>query len=279
MNLRSIGFRSITAASALGAVVALTATVAGAQTGLPGGPFASGMVTSISGSTLELQRPNPDDQSQVTDVSVTLTGSTTYQKVQPTAADAISTGSCVRVAGKGSVAKGKITASTVAITGASGSDCTRPRGNGAGPGAANAPGGTTANGSNPPSGSFPRNGNGRRRPGGFALGSVQSVNGNKVVVKAAELSGRRQSGGSQMPSIKTKNVKVTLSSSTTVTQLVGAAQTDLAAGQCVSAAGTGDAEAITAQRVTISQPVNGACTGFGFGGGPMGDQGARGAST
>ena len=67
--------------------------------------------------------------------------------------------------------------------------------------------------------------------------------------------------------MKTKKVTVTLSSSTKVTQLVPASQADLATGQCVSAAGTGDSEAITADRVTISQPENGSCRGFGFGGG------------
>jgi hypothetical protein len=276
MNLRSIGIRTITAAGALGVVVGLTAAVAGAQAAPPGGPFASGMLTSISGSALQLQRTNPDDQSQTTDVSVTLTGSTTYQQVQEISPDAITEGACVRVTGKGSVDKGKITASNVAITATSSTDCGRPRGAngatpGAGPGGAgNAPGGTVTNGSAPPNGSFPRNGNARRRTGGVAFGSVESVKGKEVVVKAAQFSRRRQAGGSQAPSTKTKNVKVTLSSSTKVTQLVAASQTDLATGQCVSAAGTGDAEAITAQRVTISQPDNGRCAGFGFGGGPMG---------
>jgi len=273
MNLRSIGIRTITAASALGVVVGLTATVAGAQAAPPGGPFASGMLTSISGSALQLQRTNPDDQSQTTDVSVTLTGSTTYQQVQETSPNAVTEGACVRVAGKGSVDKGKITASTVAITATSSTDCARPRGgNGAAPGAGpgGAPGGTVTNGSAPPNGSFPRNGNARRRTGGVAFGSVESVKGKEVVVKAAQFSRRPQAGGSQAPSTKTKNVKVTLWSSTKVTQLVAASQTDLATGQCVSAAGTGDAEAITADRVTISQPENGRCAGFGFGGGPMG---------
>jgi hypothetical protein len=275
MNLRSIGIRAITAASALAVVVGLTATVAGAQAAPPGGPFASGMLTSISGSALQLQRTNPDDQSQTTDVSVTLTGSTTYQQVQETSPNAVTEGACVRVAGKGSVDKGKITASTVAITATSSSDCSRPRGNGANgggfAGAGSAPGGTATNGSAPPNGSFPRNGNARRRAGGIAFGSVQSVKGNEVVVKAATFSGRRPSGMSQSPpKVKTKNVKVTLSGSTKVTQLVAASQTDLATGQCVSAAGTGDAEAITAQRVTISPPENGTCARFAFGGGPVG---------
>jgi hypothetical protein len=270
MNLRSIGTRTIAAVGALGAVAGLTAAVAGAQTAPGRGPFASGMLTSISGSALELQPTNPQDQNGATSVSVTLTGSTTYQKVQDASSDAIVQGACVRVAGKGSVAKGKITASTVAITMPSSGTCARPGGgNGAPPGSG--PGTTFAV---PNGGSTPnrptRPGGNSRRTGGFAFGSVQSVNGQNVVVKATAFSRRRQSGGSQTPpKVTTKKVKVALSGSTKVTELVPAAQTDLATGLCVSAAGTGDSQAVTADRVTISQPDNGSCTGlgFGFGGG------------
>jgi hypothetical protein len=271
MNLRSIGTRAIAAVGALGAVAGLTAAVAGAQTAPGRGPFASGMLTSISGSALELQRTNPQDQSGTTNVSVTLTGATTYQMVQQTASGTIAAGACVRVAGKGSVDKGKITASTVAITMPTSGTCTRPgAGNGAGPGSGLGGGGSVPNGGSIPSGSNPRRGN-ARRGAGIAFGSVQSVKGNNIVVKAARFTRGRQSAGSQTPpKPATKNVKVTLSSSTKVTQLVSAAQTDLTTGQCVSAAGTGDSEAITAQRVTISQPQNGSCTGFGLGGGPAG---------
>jgi hypothetical protein len=271
MNLRSIGTRAIAAVGALGAVVGVTAAIAGAQTAPGRGPFASGMLTSISGSALELQRTNPQDQSGTTNVSVTLTGTTTYQMVQQAASGTIASGACVRVSGKGSVDKGKITASTVAITMPTSGTCTRPgAGNGAGPGSGLGGGGSVPNGGSIPSGSNPRRGN-ARRGAGIAFGSVQSVKGNNIVVKAARFTRGRQSSGSQTPpKATTKNVKVTLSSSTKVTQLVSAAQTDLATGQCVSAAGTGDSEAITAQRVTISQPQNGSCTGFGLGGGPAG---------
>jgi hypothetical protein len=175
------------------------------------------------------------------------------------------------VSGKGSVDKGKITASTVAITMPASGTCTRPgAGNGAGPGSGPGGGGSVPNGGSISSGSNPRRGN-ARRGAGIAFGSVHSVKGNNIVVKAARFTRGRQSAGSQTPpKATTKNVKVTLSSSTKVTQLVSAAQTDLTTGQCVSAAGTGDSEAITAQRVTISQPENGSCTGFGLGGGPAG---------
>jgi hypothetical protein len=280
MNLRSIGTRTVAAVGALGAVAGLTAAVAGAQTAPGRGPFASGMLTSVSGSTLQLQRTNPQDQSQTTDVSVTLTGSTGYQKVQQAASDAIAAGACVRVAGKGSVDKGKITASTVNITSSSSGTCTRPGGgNGTPPGAqagGTGNGGSIPNGSNPPNGSFPRNGRNRPRASGVAFGSVQSVKGNDVVMKATVFQRRSRGGGSQTsaPKSKTKKVTVTLSSSTAVTQVVAASQADLATGECVSAAGTGDPEAITADRVTISQPENGSCRGFGFGGGGGGGPGA-----
>jgi len=267
--------RTIAVVGALGAVVGLGAAAAGAQTTPGRGPFASGTLTSVSGSSLELQSTNPQDQSQTTNVSVTVSGSTTYEKTQEAGSDAIAAGACVRVAGKGSVDKGKITASTVNITATSSNDCARPGGaNGAGPGGTGRfpGGGSIPNGSNAPNGSTPRNGNTRPRTGGMAFGSVQSVKGNAVVVKASTIQRRSGSGGSQAspPKVKTKKVTVTLSSSTKVTQLVPASQADLATGQCVSAAGTGDSEAITAERVTISQPENGSCTGFGLGGGPAG---------
>jgi hypothetical protein len=179
--------------------------------------------------------------------------------VQQTASGTIATGACVRVSGKGRVDKGKITASTVAITMPTSGTCTRPgAGNGAGPGSGPGGGGSVPDGGSIPSGSNPRRGN-ARRSAGIAFGSVQSVKGNNIVV--ARFTRGRQSAGSQTPpKATTKNVKVTLSSSTKVTQLVSAAQTDLTTGQCVSAAGTGDSEAITAQRVTISQPQNGSCS-------------------
>lgn len=270
MNMRLLGTRIVAAVGALGAVAGVTAAVAGAQTAPGRGPFASGVLTSVSGSALELQRTNPQDQGATTNASVTLTGSTMYQKVQQATADAIANGACVRVSGKGSVDKGKITASTIAITTPPSGTCARPGAtNRAGPGSGPGGAGSVPNGGSLPNGSSPRRGNARRGTG-FAFGSVQSVKGNDVVVKAATFS-RRQSAGSQTPpKATTKKVKVTLSSSTKVTQLVSAAQTDLTTGQCVSAAGTGDSEAITAERVTISQPENDSCTGFGFAGAPAG---------
>ena len=63
-------------------------------------------------------------------------------------------------------------------------------------------------------------------------------------------------------------MKVTLSSSTRVDQTVAATADVLTVGSCVNAAGTADSVGtVSAKTVTVSQPVNGTCTGgFGFGG-------------
>jgi hypothetical protein len=270
--------RTITALGVVGAVAGLTAAAAGAQTAPGGGPFAIGMVTNVSGSALQLQGTNPQNQNDTTTAAVTLTDSTTYQKVQDTSRNAIAAGTCVRVNGKGSVDKGKITASTVAITATSSDTCSQTPGggNGAPPGSApdgagNPPnGGSFPNRGSLPNGSNPPNGNNRPRNTGIAFGPVQSVKGDTFTVKATTFARPSQNGGSQdsPPKAKTKKVKVTLSDSTKVTETVAATQADVAAGECVSATGTGDSQAVTAERVTISQPDNGSCAGPGFGGGP-----------
>jgi hypothetical protein len=228
---------------------------------------------SVSGTTVDVQSTNPQTKEK-TDVSVTLSDSTTYRKIQPTTADAIAVGACVRVNGKGSVTKG-ITAATVAITGSTSKDCTQGpnfgrRGPGAGSGPSNAGNGT------PPS-SIPATRRQRPKTSGLAFGTVQSVAGDKVVVKAAVLPDRprqqgsrgsgsngsdSQSTGSQgsLPKLKTKKVTVTLSSSTKITETVAATAADITVGACATANGTGDSSAITADSVTISQPENGSCS-------------------
>jgi hypothetical protein len=275
-DVTRIGARMSAVLAAGCAVVLAAASLAGAQTlsGPGGGPFASGSVVSVSGSTVDLQSTNPQTKEK-TDVTVTLSDSTTYRKVQPTTASAITVGACVRVNGKGSTAKG-ITAATVAITGATSKDCTQaPNFSGGGPpGAGNAP--TDAGNGTPPS-SIPTTRRQRPKTSGLAFGTVRSVAGDKVVVKAAVLPNRpRQQGskgsGSQTsgsqdsttkgssPKLKTKNVTVTLSSSTTITETVAATAADITVGACATANGTGDSSAITADSVTISQPENGSCS-------------------
>jgi hypothetical protein len=72
---------------------------------------------------------------------------------------------------------------------------------------------------------------------------------------------------SKKPKTKTENVTVTVGDSTAISQTTPASQKNLAVGSCVSAFGTTDSVGtVTANRVSISQPQNGACSAFGFGG-------------
>jgi len=290
--------RAALAAVSMLALLVGTATAASAQT-FPGGggPFAIGSVTSVSGSTVDLKSATGGD-----DVTVTLSDSTTYVKNEAAAASAIDTGTCVRVSGTGSAAKG-IKATTVSITpmpsSTSSSSTTSPSGSGAGAGPCGGRGGGPGFGNRTGSGGFPgANGNGggapgqsgangtrpprganaRRRFGGMAFGSVVSITGDQMVVKARTFAGRPKRGTT--PKLTTQKVDVTLSDSTKITQTVAGTMSDVAVGSCLTAIGTGDATAVTAARVTISDPVNGACTaGFGGGGFPGRGGGAPQATT
>jgi hypothetical protein len=290
--------RAVLAAVPMLALIVASATAASAQT-FPGGggPFATGSVTSVSGSTVDLKSATGGD-----DVTVTLSDSTTYVKNEAAATSAIEAGTCVRVSGTGSAAKG-IKATTVAITpmpsSTSSSSTTSPSsGSGSaaggcgGGGFGNRPGFGNRGGSGQPpgangngTGSAPSGSNGnrppgganaRRRLGGIAFGSVVSITGDQMVVKARTLAGRPKRGTT--PKLKTEKVKVTLSDSTKITQTVAGTVGDVAVGKCLTAIGSGDATAVTADRVTISDPVDGACTaGFGGGGFPGGGGGGTGA--
>lgn len=264
-------------------LVVVPASEAYAQT-IPagGGTFAAGSVTSVSGQMVDLKSANGG-----TDATVTLTDSTKYQKTETAALAAITTGACVRIIGKGNAKKG-IKATTVAITptsttsGSSGSGGCGVGGAGGFPGGGQGQppfgnGGTPPqgpSGGNAPNGRFPNGANGRRAAG-IASGTVKSINGNKLVVRARTFSRRPKAGST--PKLKTQNVKVTLSSKTTITQTVTGSASDIATGKCLTAFGTGDSSAVTADNVTISDPQNGSCTA-GFGGG-FGGGAAPGGST
>jgi hypothetical protein len=280
------------ASLAVGAALLAVPAAAAAQTGpggggFPGagGPFASGSVVSVSGSTVDVK---PDaNQSSDGDVTVTLTDTTKYEKSQDAATDAIKVGDCVRINGTGSVKKG-IKAETVALSTASSDGCGAPGGigSGAGPNGGFPGGGSgqtppsfpsgNGNGQTPPSfpggnGNGNGNGNGSRprfNTGGMAFGTVKSVSGNDLVVKSTTFTIPKKQGA--QPKTKKQDVKVTLSSSTKITETVAGAATDLAVGKCVTASGTGDSGAITADSVRISDPQSdGSCNAFGGpGGGP-----------
>jgi hypothetical protein len=277
---------------AVALAVALVASPASAQTSTTNRQFVTGSVTSVHGTSVQVNEP-----AQNSEATVTLSPTTQITKRQSAAATAITTGACVRVLGTGSATKG-ITARTVALSPASSTGCGPGNGNGRGdPGG---PGGFRfGNGQRPNFGNRNANGNanGRFPNGGnfanFALanGPVVSVSGDTVVVKSTTFARRSASTGNSKSNSKTKskstknqssapkpttsNVKVTLTSSTAITQTVSATAADVAVGSCVTATGTTAGAGIDADRVNVSAPVNGACTA-GFGGGRFGGNGTGG---
>jgi hypothetical protein len=254
-------------------VVAIGAPPLAAATSAPspstpaanGPPFASGLLASISGSTLSVQGANGS-------TSVAVTDTTAYQQTKPADTSVIAVGDCARIIGTGSLTKG-ITAFSVALTPATANGCGRGRGafgGGTRPNAGN--GGTRAIGNGNfggANGTRPRFGSGQRPAGApnatVASGSVTSVSGDHLTAKATTFAPPAKKNAK--PKTTTKNVKVTLSSATTVTQTVATTADALAVGSCVTAAGTpNDTGTLTAVKVTISDPTNGSCNrGFGFG--------------
>jgi Domain of unknown function (DUF5666) len=240
----------------------LAAGAADAQTaGTTRSPFATGMLSALTGSTLTVQARDGNN------TTVVVTSSTGYLQTKSASASDIAQGDCVRVVGTGSATSG-IQATTVVVTKPTSKGCTRNP-NGATPGRG---AGTGRFGNGPPgSGSAPftsPNGSPVTLPNGStvptniaaAFGTVSSVSGGQLSVKSQAPPTNKKSKA------KTRTVTVTLTGSTTLTQTVKAAVSALAVGSCVTANGTVDSlGTITAKNVTISQPVNGSCGG-GFGG-------------
>jgi hypothetical protein len=233
----------------------------------PSNSFATGKIASLVGATLEVQGTTGQ-------TTVTVTPTTTFTLIEDESVSAIAVGDCVRASGTGSTAKG-IKATTVSVSPATSSTCTfgfvgGTAGFGAGFGTGGAGGfrggfggGTGTRPSIPTS----------RRPTDFATasGPVTVVKGTTLTVKARipKTVTSKKKTTSKKPQFVTKSVKVTLGSSATVTTTTSATSAQLATGICVTAIGPASTTgAVTATSVTISQPVNGACTaGFGGGGG------------
>ena len=235
----------------------LTAGPADAQTSsTTPSPFTSGMLSGLTGSTLNVQARNGKA------TTVVVTSSTAYQQTKTATASDIAQGDCVRVVGTGSTTSG-IQATTVVLTKPTSKGCNarNPRGgNGSGSGAGRFGNGTP--GSTPftlpggSAGTVPAN-------IAAAFGTVSSVSGDQLTVK------EQAPKTTKKTKAKTGTVAVTLTGSTTITETVKGAVANLAVGSCVTANGTVDSlGTITAKSVTISQPQNGSCGGGlgGFGG-------------
>ena len=107
-------------------------------------------------------------------------------------------------------------------------------------------------------------------------GEVKSINGSSVVVTAQVP--KRSKNSNKPPKFVKRNVKVTLTDSATITHSVGATDSVLVIGTCLTTQGSTDSVGtVTAKTVTATQPESdGSCRpsfGGGFGGFPGGSPG------
>jgi hypothetical protein len=241
----------------------------------PSGSFSpptSGSVAAISGSSMEVRNQ------QSGQVTVNWTPSTTFSQVASVPSSSAAAGDCVTVSGSSS--KGTITAKTVTISQPTAGKCNSGGSGGSGGfGGGARPGGASGR----PAGGFPggRPGGatGGRRPGfggsgnvGFASGTVKSATSTSLVISGiSSASITKNAKSSKKPATpKTATVKVKTTSSTTYSENQAAASTNLAVGDCVTAAGSSDSTgAVSATTVRITSTGGQTCT-TGFGRGALG---------
>jgi hypothetical protein len=247
----------------------------GSGTGQGAGGFAgrnpgtSGKIAAISGKTLQVQNQT-DGQ-----VAVSYTAKTAITaQVAASLAD-VKVGSCVTVtpvmsasgapsAKSGASSTGPLAAGNVRISQPTNGSCLGGLGT-MRPGGAGGAGGAGGSASGFPSGrpsGFPTklpSGFGSGGPGGgrsFAFGA----NGKVTAVSATGFTVASQFPGasSQAP----RDTTVTVSGSTTYTTTKPGTAAALKVGKCVTATGASDdTGAVTADRLVVSDPVDGACTG------------------
>jgi hypothetical protein len=107
-----------------------------------------------------------------------------------------------------------------------------------------------------------------------ASGAVVSVSGSKVVVAARDFT----SGTGSTGSATTTNKTITLTAKTKITGVRSATSTAVKVGRCATAQGQADSSGtVKATSVSITDPVDGNCTGFGGFAGFGGRQGSGGS--
>ena len=219
----------------------------GAQGGF--GPGASGQVEAVSGSTAQVQ--NTQQQ-----VAVTWTASTKFTQEVSASRSAVTVGSCVTVtaprtsdtsSATPTTRPTEITAATVRITAATNGSCTAGGGRFGGQRPSGAPSGFGTQGAQP--------GGGQGRGGFRAFGAFGKV----TAVSPSGFTVQSDFGG------QSTTTTVTTTGSTTYTTTAAATASAVKEGVCLQATGNADSTgAVTATRITLSQPVSGACTsGFG----------------
>ncbi|KJF15838.1 hypothetical protein [Acidithrix ferrooxidans] len=233
-------------------------TSSGTRRGLPG---TYGTIASVNASLLEVQNPTTGQ------TTVTLSPSTVLTKTIAATASQVVQGVCISAIGtptssstSSSTLIGRpVSARTVAISQPTNGKCT-PAGGFGGLKRASRRGSASATLSN---GSSSTKGFPGRANFATASGLVTSISNGIVEVNRVN----RKTGA-------TTSIAVTLTSSTTYTQLTTATTSDLVVGQCARAVGTMNSiGAVAATRILISAPAANGCvaTGrFGFGGGAPG---------
>ncbi|MFJ9388051.1 hypothetical protein ACIRON_04485 [Nocardioides sp. NPDC101246] len=231
--------------------------------GMGGGmPGTSGEIAAIDGSTLQVQ--SSDAQTAVTYTDET----TISQQVSAALAD-VAVGSCVMVttADGSEPSETAVTAGTVRITEKTDGSCA----GGGGFGGGQRPEGMPSDmPSDMPEG-MPSGGPGGMGGGMGTSGEVTEVSDSGFTVAATS-----------RDSEESTSVSVTVGSETTYTTTKTATKSVLVIGKCVSATGEADdTGAVTAVRISVSDPVDGECTtGFGGRGAmPGGAPGQDGASS
>ncbi|MET8519684.1 hypothetical protein [Nocardioides sp. NPDC004968] len=237
--------------------------------GMGGGmPGASGEIAAIDGSTLQVQ--SSDAQTAVTYTDET----TISQQISAALAD-VTVGSCVMVttADGSESSETAMTAGTVRITEKTDGSCAGGFGGGQRP--EGMPSDMPTNlPSDMPEG-MPSGG-----PGGLGgdMGGGMGASGEVTAVSDSGFTVAATSRDSE----ETTSLSVTVGSETTYTTTGTATKSALVVGTCVTATGeTDDTGAVTAERISVSDPVDGECaTGIrGRGGMPGGLPGQDGASS
>lgn len=206
------------------------------------GAGVSGKVTQLAATQLQINGQNGN-------VIVDFVGSTMVLQSQAGSLGDVAPGVCVTATGQPASSGGGITATTLSVQLNMNGNCATPAGFGGGA----RPGARPSGSPRPrPSGSPGAGG------GAFAAnavrGKVTAVNGGTLTV--------------QEVNNNNSTTIVDVTSSTRITRLANATTSQLAVGQCVTAAGQRDASgAVQAQTLAISPPAaDGTCSTNGFGG-------------
>lgn len=227
-----------------------------------GMPGASGKIAAADGSTIQVQ--GSDSQTAVTYTDETAIS----QQVAGSLSD-VKAGLCVTVTlAEGSESSDTVvTAGSVRVTEKSDGSCQGGFGGGR-------PSGMPEGGmpSGVPEGGMPSGGPGAGGRFGTS-GEVTAVSGDTVTVAATSFDPQAEEGAEP----ETTSVTVTTTGETTVTITATADATALTIGRCVTATGTSDdTGAVSAERIEVSDAVDGECsTGFGRGGFPGGGGGSQ----